>query len=155
MIRTAPPIRIVIPAIGVDSPVIPVGVTSSGILDTPHDFVQAGWYENGTIPGNMGSAVIDAHVDSGGYHPRIPGVFKRLKDLKAGDDVLVVESNGSEIRFTVVDSKSYAYAAVPTTDLFEEHDGAYLKLITCAGTWDPAKGTYDDRLIVRAKLATS
>jgi LPXTG-site transpeptidase (sortase) family protein len=151
-VNPAIPTRIVIPAIKVDAPVIPLGVTKTGIMDVPNNFVQTGWYKDGTVPGNTGSAVIDAHVDNGGFNPTISGVFKHLRDLRAGDDVFVVAKNGSQVHFKVKSSESYLYKDVPTDELFNQNDGEYLKLITCNGAWLPEKHTYAERLIVTAEV---
>jgi sortase (surface protein transpeptidase) len=144
------PKELIIPVINADIPVIEVGVTKTNIMDTPHNFTQAGWYNLGTIPGQMGSAVINAHVDNGGS---IPGVFKHLRDLQVSDDIYVITKQGSKIHFKVINSQAYAYKDVPMDDIVHRNDGAYLRLITCHGTWLPAKNTYDQRLVVTAVLA--
>src|ERR1700727_2277723 len=75
---TVTPLRISIPAAGTDAPIIALGLTGAGNLDTPHNFVQAGWYDYGPVPGQAGSAVIDGHVDNGGFSPTVNGIFKNL-----------------------------------------------------------------------------
>src|ERR1700722_17102742 len=62
--KASQPNRIIIPTAGVNVPIINVGVTPQGNLDVPHNFTQAGWYMYGTVPGAIGSAVIDGHVDN-------------------------------------------------------------------------------------------
>jgi sortase (surface protein transpeptidase) len=144
------PAQLIIPAINADIHVIEVGVTKENIMDTPHNFTEAGWYSLGTIPGQIGSAVVDAHVDNGAD---VPGVFKHLRDLQAGDDIYVKTEQGSQIHFKVTASEAYPYAQVPMDDIVHRNDGAYLRLITCHGTWMPEKNTYDQRLVVTAVLA--
>src|SRR5689334_11255756 len=70
------PDRIIIPKIGVNAKVEQVGITFKGNMSTPKSFFDVGWYKYGTIPGNLGSAVIDGHVDNGF---EMAGVFAGLK----------------------------------------------------------------------------
>ena len=141
------PVQIRISAIGAIIPIIPVGVTPTGIIDTPHNFVQAGWYEGGISPGEIGGAVIDGHVDNGAG---IDGVFKHLRDVRVGDEIAVTMSDGGVIGFRVIDSIAYPYAKVPMADIVHKSGAAYLSLITCHGTWNPETKAYDERLIVTA-----
>ena len=53
-----------IPALGVDTAIIPVGVDDNGQLDIPEDVQTVGWYRFGPAPGaTQGSAVLTGHVD--------------------------------------------------------------------------------------------
>lgn len=141
------PVRLDIPGIKENISVIRVGLTETGIMDTPNNLTQAGWYEYGTVPGNVGSAVIGAHVDNG-YSK--PGVFKNLKNLNTGDKIIITMASGKIDEYEVISSESQPYAQVDANKLFNQNDGAYLKLVTCNGTFMPDKGTYDERLVVTA-----
>lgn len=68
------PVRVRIPAIGVDAPMDELGLNPNGSLEVP-PYDRAGWYEGGPKPGERGPAVIAAHVDS----TTGPAVFYRLK----------------------------------------------------------------------------
>ena len=146
------PVNVFISGSDTNAAVIPVGVTSAGDLDVPHNFVQAGWYEDGPVPGQEGSAVIDGHVDNGGYAPTIDGIFKSLGDLKPGDTITVALSDGANKTFKVVSSAVYDYTDFPSDLVFNQTGAAYLKIITCHGTWLPDKDTYSQRLVVTAVL---
>ena len=146
------PVRLYIPSIGVDALVQNVGITASGNLGTPDNFTDVAWYDDGTVPGNVGSAIIDGHVDNG---LGLAGVFKNLNKIKIGDPVYVIDENGKKLDFTVTSSAYYGYNDVPVNMLFNESDGRILRLITCGGTWVPAGKTYDERLVVTATLASS
>ena len=145
------PLHIVIPTGEVNASIIPVGITKQGNLDTPHNYTQAGWYQYGPIPGNIGDAVIDGHVDNGGS---IDGPFKHLSDVQIGDDIQIVGANGQTLHFTVTKTDVYSYKAFPSEDVFhsDEKNGAYLKIITCHGSFVKKDGTYDQRLVVTAIL---
>jgi len=139
------PSSLVIPAIGLNSKVIPMGINSVGELDVPDGkSSDVGWYEGGTVPGEMGSAVMDAHVYA---------AFSKLRYVKVGSDIYIETVSGEKLHFTVVESMLYPYDQVPPHFLFERSDGKRLNLITCAGKYLSAKGTYDKRLVAYAVLA--
>ena len=144
------PVRMRIPALGIDADVQQVGVTESGAMATPSNFQDVGWYKYGVAPGGDGSAVIAGHVDNG---LGLAGVFKRLHELAAGDEIFIERADGSEVRFVVTGSRSYPYEDTPTEVLFNPSGSPRLNLITCEGTWLSDDRTYDQRLIVFAELA--
>lgn len=137
------PATLSIPAISLKATIQGVGVDSTGAMAVPTVKNTVGWYENGTIPGNVGSAVLDAHVYL---------AFKNLNKLKVGGDVYVIDKNGTKFHFRVISMQLYPYTAVPLQTLFNANDAAHLNMITCAGTWLPAKATYSERLVVYTTL---
>jgi sortase (surface protein transpeptidase) len=144
----APPSRLVIPAIGVDAAVEPVGLDAQGRMAAPARTTDVGWYRLGAAPGDAGDAVIDGHLDWWNG----PAVFWRLGRLRAGDRVTVVRADGSQVDFVVDSSRTVAYDA-SLQDLFTEVGPPTLTLITCAGAWDAGRATYLQRLVVHASLA--
>ena len=145
------PKQIIIPRIGVEANIEEVGITYKGNMSTPKKVSNTGWYKYGTIPGYIGSAVVDGHVDNG---LGLPGVFNDLKNLYIGDDVYIVTKQGDKLHFKVTSVKSYHYDKVPKDTLFNKSDGAYLNLITCDGKWLPEKGTAERRIVVYTKLVS-
>lgn len=139
------PARLQIPALAIDAHVQQVGMNAKGDMKVPSNFKDVGWYRYGTIPGQLGSAVIDGHVDNG---LSLGGVFRRLGDIKVGDDVYVVTQDGTRLHFVVRGIETYPYSDAPTERIFGADDAARLNLITCAGTWIRGKQTYADRLVV-------
>jgi sortase (surface protein transpeptidase) len=145
------PVRLAIPAIGVATPLVRLGLESGGAMQVPGDFDRAGWFAGGPAPGQLGPAVIAGHVDS----RTGPAVFYRLGDLRAGDAVQVERGDGARLRFVVEQTRSYPKAAFPTAAVFGPTPSAALRLITCAGTFDRARGSYPDNLVVFARLAAT
>lgn len=143
------PVHLVIPKIGVDTNIQEVGITKKGNMAAPNNFVDVGWYKYGTVPGNMGSAVIAGHVDNG---VALPAVFNNLKDLEVGDEILVTNSDNQLLRFTVTGNKIYDFNA-KADEVFTEDDGKFLKLITCSGVWVQQYRTHNKRLVVSAVLS--
>ncbi|MHA3703224.1 class F sortase [Jatrophihabitans sp. YIM 134969] len=146
--RTAAPLRLQIPSIGVDTGLENLGLESDGSLQPPTAFPMAGWYARGVRPGDPGPAIVAGHVDS--Y--RGPAVFYDLGKLQPGDVVLVTRADRSTLKF-VVDSKAqYAKAQFPTAAVYGPTPTPELRLITCTGIFDRSKRSYEDNLVVTAVL---
>jgi LPXTG-site transpeptidase (sortase) family protein len=137
------PVVLSIPRIGVDAPVVPVGVTPAGHMDTPKGGEKTGWFAHGPEPGEEGSAVIAGHsgLRSG------PAVFDELVRIEPGDRLYVVDDEGTTIEFRVRETRTCDWDAKPP-DVFTSDEGRHLNLITCTGSWDAAAGTHGERLIV-------
>ena len=145
----SPPVRLEIPAIGVATPLVRLGLEGDGAMAVPEDFGRAGWFTGGPAPGQVGPSVIAGHVDS----RTGPAVFYRLRELRPGQAILVGRADGSRLRFVVEQARSYPKAGFPTAAVFGPVPEAALRLITCAGDFDRARGSYRDNLVVFARLA--
>jgi hypothetical protein len=152
--RTPAPVRLEIARIGVDTALQRLGQDRDGAVEVPtgpRRWEDAGWYagEGGARPGDPGSAVILGHVDS----KRGPAVFYRLRELRAGDPVVVVRADGSRVRFVVERVERYPKRRFPTEDVYYPTLRPKLRLVTCGGAFDPAAGHYRDNVIVFASLS--
>ncbi len=145
------PSRLRIPSLGIDTNVQHVGVGKTGNMAVPTNYTDVGWYRLGTVPGFVGSAVMDGHVDNG---LALPGVFKQLNQIKKGDELFVDTAGGATRRFVVQEVALYPYQEVPLQKLFSRADQARLNLVTCDGAWVQGAKTYDHRLVVYATLAS-
>jgi sortase (surface protein transpeptidase) len=139
------PERLRIGAIGVDAPILPVGVTA-GTTEIPADVHEVGWYRFGGRLGISGSTLLLAHVSSG---TQGRGVFFRLRELAPGDDVIVEMRDGSSSGFRVIARRSYAKEVLPDR-LFSRKGPAILALVTCGGRFSEATGRYEDNVVVFA-----
>lgn len=144
--EAADPVRVAIPAIGVDAPVVPLGLGPGGELVPPAGVVETGWWRAGPEPGEQGAAVIAGHVDS----RQGPAVFHRLRELGAGDRVEVVRADGSRVAFAVERVERHPKQAFPTDAVYAATDGPTLRLVTCGGAFDRSTGHYVDNVIVFA-----
>ncbi len=151
MAAAGQPTRLEIPAIGVDAPVELVGLTPERAMDVPKGWMNAGWYRNGFLPGELGNSVIAGHLDTstGG-----PAVFWDLGQLVPGDEVHVTYEDGSRRSFVVEASKIYDHDAEGAIieSIFGKSLTADLNLVTCDGAWDHGAATYAKRLVVFTTL---
>lgn len=145
------PKYLVIPKLGVDARVRPLGVTSSNELQAPTNIYDTGWYNASAKPGDPGSngaILIDGHV----HGPTLPGVFVGIKTLQPGDTIQIVR--GDNAVFTYIVKKVQNYDATTLNiglGLGSIQPGEPgLNLMTCGGPFDRTSGEYTQRTIVFA-----
>jgi len=164
----AVPLELRMPSLGVDVPVIGVGMSTEDVMDAPMGpaddpvWQQAFWYRGSAIPGELSTALLAGHVDDPLGRP---AVFAHIEDLRAGDPIVVHDTrSGLDVRFSVTGTKVYTleettdptvlteiYGAGPVAGTWPQPstDGlSHLTLITCAGTFRGT--THDHRLAVYA-----
>ncbi len=147
--QVAAPVRLTIPAIGVRTRLIRLGLTNAGTLQVPASYQIAGWYDRSPRPGATGSAIIAGHIDS--Y--RGPGVFFRLAGLHRGDRAYVRRADGSLVVFRVTAVRLYRKDHFPTASVYGPAAGPQLRLISCGGTFDPTLRSYESNVVVYAVAA--
>ncbi len=148
----AKPVRLIIPAIGVDANIQSVGLfwNGDGSMGIPTNFTDVAWYNGGPRPGMPGSAVIDGHLDGKNVKE---AVFYNLGNLKPGDLVEVADGAGKVWKFQVVRLATYDYNATTTNIFSSDASVVRLNLITCAGDWIKSQKLYDKRIVVFTELA--
>jgi hypothetical protein len=131
---------------------VPPGLNDDGTVQVPpvSTPMRAGWYDKAPTAGEVGPAVILGHVDGN----KQPGIFFRLKDLAKGDDVLVTRQDGRHLEFVVDRVEQVAKDSFPTDEVYGDTTGPELRLITCGGVFDHTAHSYEDNIVVFAKLAT-
>lgn len=146
----ADPVRIRVPAVGIDAPVGPLFVGEDGVLPPPENFDATGWWHDGPEPGEPGPAVIAGHVDS--Y--RGPAVFFRLGEIDPGDEIVVDRADGSTITFVAQRTEQRSKDRFPTRAVYGDTSGPTLRLITCGGEFEQQGRRYLDNIIVYATAVT-
>ncbi|HUX35926.1 MAG TPA: sortase [Candidatus Paceibacterota bacterium] len=142
------PIRLKIPKINVDAPIISVGITSDGTMGVPKGPAEVAWFDLGPRPGEVGSAVIAGHF--GPWKSGGGSVFDDLNKLSKGDKLYVDDGNGTTFIFVVREIRILGKNDDGSV-VFNSSDGkAHLNLVTCEGTWDKVLKTYSNRLVVFA-----
>lgn len=141
------PSRLLIARIGVDARVEARGLDADRNLPAPDRAEDVAWFSQGPQPGSRGNALVSGHVDAWTG----PAVFARLSQLRAGDEVVVVNADASRLTFRVTGLRSLG-ATAHDASLFAPAETPRLTLITCSGRWDPLLKSYDQRLLVSATL---
>jgi hypothetical protein len=142
------PVAVSIPSLGVRSTLVDLGRDSNGAMEVPQDPARAGWFSGGPAPGALGPAVIAGHVTWDGA----PAVFHRLSSMRHGDQVTVIRKDGKTAVFTVSRVARFSKSHFPTRAVYGPINHAGLRLITCGGTYDAARRTYLDNVVVFARL---
>ena len=142
------PVRISIPAIGVDARVIPLGLNRDRTIQVPRTFADTGWFRPGPEPGEQGAAVIVGHLASRSG----PGVFYRLRHLPVGGVINVQLMGGGTVRFVARSMLRVPKSRFPTKRVYGRTRMPTLRLVTCAGRLNPSTGHHDDNYIVFASI---
>lgn len=141
------PVRIRIPAIGVDAAITSMGADpATQTMQVPLDIDVAGWYRYGPLPGDAGSSVLVGHVDSAAEGP---GVFFRLREVQPGTEIIVAFGDGSTRRFNAVGRRSYPKSELPSS-LFTRAGPPVVSLVTCGGSFNRVTGHYQENVVVYA-----
>ncbi|MEU4011576.1 class F sortase [Streptomyces pseudogriseolus] len=143
------PVDLTIPALGVDTPVVRLGLAPDRTVEVPPIQADdpAGWYRYSPTPGRPGPSVILGHVTVGAYGD---GVFRHLARLRRDDGITVRLENGTAAEFAVTSVRTVAKADFPTEDVYGDTARPELRLITCGGPLED--GEYRDNVIVFAAL---
>ncbi|MDJ0339999.1 class F sortase [Streptomyces sp. H10-C2] len=148
----AVPERIRVPAIGVDAPLMKLGLDRDQHLQAPPDTDRglAGWYGGGATPGAAGAAVLAGHVDT----REGPAVFYELGGLHKGDRIEIDRADHRTAVFTVYGIEVYEKRDFPTERIYGATPDAELRVITCGGGFSEASG-YRGNVVAYARLTGS
>jgi Sortase domain len=151
------PISIRIPAIGVNSRLLYVGLNPDGTIQVPplNDpplTNEAAWYRYSPTPGQLGPSIIEGHVDS---LSEGPSVFFRLGALKPGDLVYIILADHQVAVFKITGVRLYPKDHFPTATVYGNTNYAALRLITCGGSFDEQSHHYSSNIVAFASLASS
>lgn len=140
------PVRLRVDRLGLDTVPRPMGLTADRSMEVPADAGTVGWYTGAPTPGEVGPAVLTAHVDWKG----LPGAFADLDTLEPGDEIRVDRADGTSVVFAVRRVGRFPKAEFPTAEVYGDLDHAGLRLITCGGVFDRSARSYLDNVVVFA-----
>jgi LPXTG-site transpeptidase (sortase) family protein len=139
-------VSIAIPRFKESADIVTLGLETDGTMQVPTDPDTIGWYDFSAQVGRPGNAVVVGHVDWGG---RLRA-FGRLREMRAGDEVTIVDSLGRELTYQVQTTATVGAEAPPAEFLTQRGPQEELTLITCGGAFDRASHQYLSRVIVHA-----
>ncbi|MFE7618805.1 class F sortase [Streptomyces sp. NPDC057496] len=148
-LRPSEPVRLRIPSIRVDAPVMRLGLGPDGSLDVPPAGNRnvVGWYRDGTPPGSLGSAIVAGHVDNAQGR----SVFYDLGALQKGSTVEVVRKDGRTAVFSLDAIEVYENDDFPDERVYGASPYASLRMITCGGGFSEKTG-YEGNVVAYAHL---
>lgn len=146
------PVRVGIPDLGVDAPLVDLTLDSRGRLGVPDPAERnlAGWYRDGVAPGSPGTAVVVAHVDT----PTGPAAFAGLDSLAPGATVDVRRADRTVAAFRIYAIEEFEKRDFPSARVYGATEDAQLRLLTCGGAYDPAAGGYQANVVAFARLVS-
>jgi hypothetical protein len=142
------PVQVDISALGVSAQTVDLGLEPDGTMQVPTGPAPVGWFAESPTPGEIGPAVLAGHLTWNG----VDGVFRHLQTLKPGDEIVVTRADGSRPRFVVTEVAQYSKNAFPTARVYANTPGPQLRLITCAGDYNPGSHNYSDNVVVYATM---
>lgn len=141
---TNTPAVLVIKDIDLVAPIESVGIFGN-TMATPLHANNAGWYNQGTRPGDIGSAVLAGHVN---WFNSNNAAFTALHLVRVGMIISIINNDNTTTSFIVRKIVSFSNTA-NALQVFSSHDGiAHLNLITCGGAWSDTLNTHLLRLVV-------
>ncbi len=144
------PKYISIPAIHItNTPVVQLGL-QAGVIATPDNVYEVGWYAGSSLPGQSGAAFMYGHVSSW----TAKGVFYNLRKLVAGDKIVVTRGDDTTFEYQVVSAKTFPADNVNMAEVLApiSPDKPGLNLMTCTGRVISGTSEFSERLVVFAKL---
>jgi len=149
--------RLIIEKIGVDAPVITLGLDENAVPRVPDNPYEVAWYDFSSKPGWGSNAVFAGHFDWTVNGQPVIGVFYYLADLTVGDVVEVKLEDGTDYKYRVIGNLAILDGDPQAMEMMAATPSDMVTLITCGGVWtpdpsDPLGGRYDHRQVVRAEL---
>lgn len=125
------PELLIVPAVGIRAPILPIEVDADGVLHPPADVDDVGWWERSAKPGaTSGQTLLTGHtVHTGG------GAMNSLGELRPGSLVRIKTPEGMfDYSATKVFVYTRAELAEHKAELFgQDRPDNRLVLVTCTG----------------------
>jgi hypothetical protein len=117
-------------------------------LDLPPSARAVVWWAYGADPGaSSGTVLLAGHVSWDG---RL-GVLSGLKSLRLGDQITLRRHDGTVVRYAVTGRKRVPKKSLAELGVFATGGAPRLVLVTCGGTYDAARHSYEDNVVVQAR----
>ncbi|MFE1752327.1 class F sortase [Streptomyces anandii] len=141
-----------IPSLGIDAPVIGVGLDKDRRLETPpvDKPKLVGWYTGGPTPGEAGTAVAVGHRDT----TTGAAVFAALGQVEPGRRIEVRREDGRTAVYTVDKVRVFDKSRFPDKEVYGPVRRPELRVITCGGLYTRRAG-YSSNVVVFAHLTSA
>ncbi|MEU2554846.1 MULTISPECIES: class F sortase [unclassified Streptomyces] len=141
-----------IPSLGIDAPVIGLGLEGDRQLSTPplDRPNEVGWYQGGPTPGETGTAIAVGHRDT----RTGAAVFAALAHVEPGKPIEVGRADGRTAVYSVDRVKVYDKAGFPDEEVYGSSGRPELRVLTCGGLYSRRTG-YTSNVVVFAHLTAT
>jgi Sortase domain len=141
------PQQLIISRLRLTMPIVATTLDDAGLMALPDRPNKIGWYSYGPRPGaRSGSAVLGGHIDSRRYGV---GPLVGLRRLSRGDEIVVRTATDS-VTFEVRSVRVISKRALPLNEIFDRDGPPRLRIVSCGGAYLPAKGGYQDNIVITA-----
>jgi LPXTG-site transpeptidase (sortase) family protein len=141
-------VRLVIPTLGVDAPIVAAARDARGNMAAPEGPREVDWYDFTARPGEPGNAVMAGHLN---WRDGTVAVFAQLAKVAPGDPVQVIEENGETLHYRVVSVEDIDAFTTDVSTVLDWTAPESLTLITCSGQFVWTAASYSERTVVRAE----
>ncbi len=140
------PKKILIPSLGLNSEIEPVGLHNSGKLAQPNNAKAIGWYRFSAPPGENSTVLLS------GYRFKESAPLSQAEQLRTGDVVELINQAGSSFWYNVKTIDFYAAGKVPMNSLMTTDEGDRVVIVINNGTILADSGEYSERVVIVAEL---
>ncbi|WP_419796040.1 class F sortase [Streptomyces mexicanus] len=141
-----------IPSLGIDAPVVAIGLDADRQLQTPpvDQPKVVGWYDRGPSPGEPDTAVAVGHRDT----TTGAAVFAALGQVEPGRHIEVRRADGRTAVYTVDKVRVFDKTRFPDKEVYGHSRRPELHLITCGGLYTRRTG-YSSNVVVFSHLTST
>ncbi|MEX2539230.1 MAG: class F sortase [Actinomycetota bacterium] len=141
---------VTLPSLGVEAPIVRVGVDSAAHMVVPGNAKDVAWLDQGEIPlGPTQNVVLAGHIN----YSRVRGSFSRIQSLQPGDSVFV-KMGDKQWEYRVQWGCLFDRNTTQAERIMGYTETPSVTLISCGGVFDRAAGTHNKRVAVRAELVS-
>jgi hypothetical protein len=138
------PQRLLVSSLHIEAPLSGTMVDADGALVPPDDPARLAWW-SGVRPGTgAGSVLVAGHIDMQGYGR---GPLARIVGLEPGDRAILAGADGARAVYRLRGVTTLVKESLPAADLFGTGGPERLVLVTCGGTYDPDRRSWDSNVI--------
>ena len=138
------PQQLLVESLEIAAPLTATAVDGDGALVPPEDPARLAWWR-GVRPGTgSGSVLVAGHVDMHGYGR---GPLARIVDLEPGDRAVLTGADGARAAYVLRGVTTLVKESLPAEELFGTGGPERLVLVTCGGTYDPDRRSWDSNVI--------
>ena len=137
------PVRISIPALGLDSVIEDTGYDATHTMEIVPSAEIISWLRESAIPSNNGNAILGGHNK---WRGNICPLYD-LDTLEIGEEMKIEYEGGLCLKFKLESVFVYALATAPAGQIMNVGGEARVTIITCKPPYNPKIGTSDNRIV--------